>query len=58
MEELVVTEIDEIVVIEKMQAMCEESCSPDQFEEWEKLKAHLMVTRKNLRAAQQSVIKH
>lgn len=55
MEELTVTEIDEIVIIKKMQAMCEESCSPDQFKKWEKLKSHLMVTRKNLRAAQQGV---
>jgi hypothetical protein len=32
-----------------MQKFCEESCSPDQFEQWEALKSHLLVTRRNLR---------
>ena len=41
--------MDEIDVINKMQTMCEESCSPEQFEAWESLKSHLMKTRKNLR---------
>lgn len=41
-------EMKEIDVINKMQSMCEESCSPDQFEAWESLKSALMSTRKNL----------
>jgi hypothetical protein len=41
--------MNELNVIKKMQGMCEESCSPDQFEAWESLKSYLMGTRKNLR---------
>lgn len=36
-------------IIEKMQSMCEESLSPDNFERWEKVKEGLELVRKNLK---------
>ena len=49
--ELQTEQVTEIEVIEKMQDMCVESCSPEQFDAWESLKFHLVKTRKNLKAA-------
>jgi len=40
--------MNEIDVINKMQSMCVESCSPDVFSAWEIVKAHLMMVRKDL----------
>jgi hypothetical protein len=48
--------MNEIEVINKMQTMCEESCSPEQFEAWEDLKNNLMKTRKSLRCQPQHTL--
>lgn len=41
--------IDEQSVINAMDAMCIQSCSPQQYEAWEELKGYLMKTRKYLK---------
>ena len=41
--------MNEKEIIEKMQAMCVESLSPELFEQWEEVKKMLEANRKNLK---------
>lgn len=44
--------ITDMEVLNRMNEMCVESCSPDLFEAWEKLQAHLLSVRSSLKEAE------
>lgn len=48
----------EIAIIEKMNAMCAESCSPEDFDAWEKIAANLRKTRRALNVDNAGLLQH